>query len=274
MSKEVATTKQNEIVNTAAFDDFADFAGEGFGETNSSDFVIPRLGLVGDLSPQKKRGDAKYIEGSETGDIIDSALNIVVAKGYGFGNEAETVPFLPVKRIKEVITWKPRNAGGGIVHREVLTTTIEEYAKKVGATQNDRFEWKLPNGDEVIETWQLYGLDLIRNMPVFVPFKKTNLKAVKPWFTQRFGTKFPVGTKAAGKTVPLLFRVVNLHSFEDSGNGNKWANWKMVDGKSLPELENGAELKTLAEDFLAILNDGAFTADLNEDTPVDEDIPF
>ena len=45
--------------------DFGEFGGDdGFGDTNSSDFVIPRIGLIGDLSPQIKKGNAKYISGA------------------------------------------------------------------------------------------------------------------------------------------------------------------------------------------------------------------
>lgn len=264
MSKtEVAVKKENAI---AGMDDFASLAGEGFGDTNSSDFVIPRLGLVGDLSPQRKEGNAKYLADAKVGDIIDGALNEILAKGYA----GETVHFLPVKRVKEVLEWKPRSAGGGLVSREPLVGRIEDVAKARGANVNDKFEWKLPNNNELIETWQLYGLDLGRDcMPVFVPFKKSNIKVVKPWFTKRANTKFP-GTQNA---LPLLFRTVLLGSFKDSGNGNEWSNWTITESASLPEMGDYKDIKAAAEAFLDILKSGAFVADVDQETS-DDDIPF
>lgn len=245
--------------------DFGEFGGEdGFGDTNSSDFVIPRIGLIGDLSPQIKKGNAKYIHGAEVGDIIDAALGEVLAKGY----EGESVLFLPVKRIKEVITWKPRGQGGGIVNREPLVVRMDEYATKHGAVLNDKNEWRLPNGNEMIETWQLYGLDLSRQgMPCFIPFKKSNLKVIKPWFTKRKNTKNP----KSGQTLPLLFRTILLGSFKDSGNGNEWSNWTIAEGVSLPEIDGWRDIKTGAEGFLEILDSGAYTADVDESGEVNDD---
>lgn len=266
MSKNAVTEVKNNAIVGA--EDFAGLAGEGFGETTSSDFVIPRLGLLGDLSPQIKKGNAKFIQGAETGDIVDSALGEILAKGY----EGETVHFLPVKRVKEVLRWKPRSAGGGLVSREPLTVRFEDFAKANGATQNDKFEWKVANGDEYIETWNLYGLDLGRDcMPCFAPFKKSNLKIIRPWFTKRANTKFP-GTQ---NPLPLLFRTVLLGSFKDSGNGNEWSNWSITDDVSLPEMGDYSDIKGAAEAFLEILKSGDFIADVdNESETPSDDIPF
>lgn len=267
---EVAEVKK---VNTALVgaDDFASLAGEGFGDTNASDFVIPRLGLLGELSPQLKKSNAKYIAGAEVGDIVDGALGEILAKGYA----GETVQLLPVKRVKEVLEWKPRTAGGGLVSREPLVGNFEDIAKRRGAKLNEeKFEWKLANGNELIETWQLYCLDLSRDaMPVFVPFKKSNIKVIKPWFTKRANTKFP-GTQNA---LPLLFRTIYLGAFEDSGSGNTWSNWTITDGPSLPEMGDYSDLKLAAESFLEILKSGAYVADIDEETAGttgDEEIPF
>ncbi len=251
-------------------EDFASLAGEGFGETNATDFVIPRLGLLGELSPQLKKSNAKYIAGAEVGDIVDAALGEVLAKGYN----GEVVQLLPVKRVKEVLEWKPRTAGGGLVHREPLLVPFEDYARKRGAKQDaEKYEFKLANGNELIETWQLYCLDLSRGaMPCFVPFKKSNLKVIRTWFTKRANTKIP-GTPNA---LPLLFRTIDLGSFEDSGNSNTWANYTISDGPSLPEMGDYTDLKMAAEAFLDILKSGNYTADIDQEESgtTDNDIPF
>lgn len=247
--------KTNAIVGA---DDFAGLAGEGFGDTSASDFVIPRLGLLGELSPQLKKSNAKHLETSEVGDIVDAALGEILAKGYS----GETVHLLPVKRVKEILEWKPRTAGGGLVSREPLVGNFEDVAKRRGAKVNDKYEYKLDNSNELIETWQLYCLDLTRDaMPVFVPFKKSNIKVIKPWFTKRANTKFP----GSQNSLPLLFRTIHLGSFEDSGNGNTWSNWTITDGPSLPEMGDYSDIKAAAESFLEILKSGDFVADLNED---------
>lgn len=270
---------KNEIAKTnntalAGIEDFDDFAGVGFEDSNASDFVIPRIGLIGDLSPQKKEGHAKYMPEVKVGDILDVALGVKLASGYA----GEVLPFLPVQRVKEVIEWKPRSAGGGIVNREVMSAgkKPDDYIKAKGAVQNDKFEWKLPNGNELIETWQLFGIDLTRYMPVFVPFKKSNIKVIKPWYTNRANTKFPSGTPNAGKSLPLMFRVVELGSFKDSGNGNEWANWVMKDGATLKEYSGDSfeDLKSMAKGLADILKSGNYVAAGEQDEDGEGDIPF
>lgn len=268
MTKNVVAEIKKTNTALVGAEDFAGLAGEGFGETSASDFVIPRLGLLGQLSPQLKKNHVKFIDGAEEGDIVDGALGVNLAKGYS----GETVNLLPVKRVKEVLEWKPRTAGGGLVSRELLTGNFEDLARRRGAKLNEeKFEWKLPNGNELIETWQLYCLDLTRDaMPVFVPFKKSNIKVIKPWFTKRANTKFP-GKQTA---LPLLFRTIYLGAFEDSGNGNTWSNWTITDGPSLPEMGDYADLKMAAESFLEILKSGNYSADLEEETVHSEETPF
>lgn len=269
MSKNAVTEVKNNALIGA--EEFAGLAGEGFGDISSSDFVIPRLGLLGELSPQLKKSHAKYLAGSEVGDLVDSALGEVLAKGYN----GETIHLLPVKRVKEVLEWRPRTAGGGLVSREPLVGTFEDHAKKRGAKQDsEKYEFKLSNGNELIENWQLYCLDLSRDcLPIFVPFKKSNIKQIKPWFTKRANTKFPNSQKA----LPLLFRTIYLGSFEDSGNSNTWANFTITDGPSLPELGDYTDIRVAAENFLDILKSGNFVADDEQDvggSSDDESIPF
>lgn len=276
---EVATIEENAnaLATEADLAIFGDYAGADFEDTNASDFVIPRITLLGDLSPQiKKSNAAKYIEGAEVGDIIDAGLNVKLKSGFA----GERLHLLPVRRIKEVIEWKPRTAGGGIVSRTVLTggLTIEKIAKEKNAKQNEKFEWKLDNGNELIETWQLYCIDIEREMPVFVPFKKSNIKMVKPWFTQRANAKFPDGRRDANgrpARLPLFFRTIHLGSFLDSGNGNEWSNYDIKEGEVVTTLPNGHDLAQTAKDLIEILSAGAFKTEMEGELDNDgEDIPF
>lgn len=273
MAKEVALNQETAIAN---FGDF-DFGDGGFGDITATDIVISRIGVIGDLSPQKKKGNARFIEGVEVGDLVDISNSRIVARGFN-SEKPETYRLLPFARVKEVIEWKPRTQGGGIVSREVLSETMESYAKKRGAKQDEKFAWILPNGNEIIETWQMYCIDIDRAVPVFVPFKKSNLKTIKPWFTERANMKFPKGHKNEGKRLPLAFRTFELGSFLDAGNGNEWPNFTVTDGPLTTELKDVdvSELIALAAELNKQLQEGNVKLDETgmEDEQESERDPF
>ena len=122
--------------------------GEGFGDVTASDFMIPRLAVIGDLSPEIKRNNAKYIEGAIPGDLVD----------VGMGQIFKDINFLPVARVKEWIKWAPRSTGKGIVDRFNY-----DYIAEKGLQRNSRNEYidhtdKTIPDCEVIETWQFMAL--------------------------------------------------------------------------------------------------------------------
>jgi hypothetical protein len=82
------------------------FAGTGRGSEQVAvdDLTIPRIGIVQDLSPERKRNDANYIEGAEEGMMFNS----VTRKLY-----PGSILVIPVYYRKEFFLWKPRKEGGG-----------------------------------------------------------------------------------------------------------------------------------------------------------------
>lgn len=68
------------------------------------DLTIPRLSLIQDLSPQRKKNDPEYIQGAEEGMLF----NTVTRELYG-----ERVNFVPCYYRKEFVIWKSQSSGGG-----------------------------------------------------------------------------------------------------------------------------------------------------------------
>jgi len=222
MAKNEITKATGTAVGAASA--FDDYAGQGFGHQASTDFLIPRIAVLGDLSPQIKKNKEEYIEDAAIGDIADVAMGEILAK------QGEFFPFLPVIRVKEVIEWKPRTQGGGIVSRNVLEETMESYAARLGVKQNDKFEYINKAGNELIETHQWYGINLIAGRWSFIPMKKSNLKVARKWMTKASAIKLPNGAPA-----PLFYKTWSIGSFLDSGNGNEWFNYRVNDGVLLQD---------------------------------------
>lgn len=144
------TSKTTEVAHAAQTamamsDDMPDFLknqngpGRGSEEVGADDLTIPRLELVQDLSPCRKRNDPAYIEGIEEGMLY----NNVTRQNYG-----ESVLIVPVYFRKEYLIWKDRNEGGGF--RGAFPT--QEAAEAARADLED--------GDmcEVIDTAQHFCL--------------------------------------------------------------------------------------------------------------------
>lgn len=83
-----------------------DKQGSSRGRENvgAEDLVIPRLEIVQDLSPARKKNDPNYIEGAEEGMLY----NNVTRELYG-----QSVVVIPVGYVKEWLLWKDRKKGGG-----------------------------------------------------------------------------------------------------------------------------------------------------------------
>ena len=91
-------------------DDRPDFlpqdSNKGQENVTVDDLTIPRLGLVQDLSPQRKANKPEYIEGADSGMLF----NNVTSELYG-----GAIHFVPVYFRKEWCIWKLQSAGGGFM---------------------------------------------------------------------------------------------------------------------------------------------------------------
>lgn len=261
MSKELATkTGSTELALDDASSLLEQFSGAGYGDVTASDFNIPRIGIIGDLSPQLKKNHAAYIEGAEAGHIVDVGMAELFKDGFDF---------LPVSRVKEWIRWRPRKTGEGIAERYDY-----DFIKENNLERNDRNEYIVQDGsgDEVIETWQFYGLNLTAGgRRSFLPMKKSNLKIGRRWFSQMREEKLP-----SGNIAPLFFRTWKMGSFLDTGNENQWWNWTVAKGDLVLDLPNKDAILKDAIDFSKQVEAGVVrgTDERDDIATAKEDAPF
>lgn len=97
-SKEVATIGSTAMVLTDR-PDHIKTGKRGSEQIGLDDLTIPRLDVIQDLSPQRKRNRPEYIEGADSGMLFNS----VSGKLYG-----DSIIFVPVFFRKEWIIWGDR----------------------------------------------------------------------------------------------------------------------------------------------------------------------
>lgn len=256
MSKNTAVATKNDdtaLALAGAFDD----VDLGFGQVDSSDYAIPRLAILGDLSPQVKKQHARYIEGAEPGMIADVGMGELVADSV--------LHFLPVQRVKEWIEWFPRKSNKGIANR-----FTHDRIKELGLERNDRNEFLTRDGNEIIEHHTYFGLNLGQdNRWSFISMKKSNFKAERPFFTKATAIKLP-----SGKQAPLFFKSYLFKTFLDGTDPQYW-NWKIEDGPMTLDLPNADEVIRSALALKTSIETGQAKADMRDDVvDADSDIPF
>jgi hypothetical protein len=76
----------------------------GSENVSHQDLEIPRIGIIQDLSPQRKKNDPAYIPGAEEGMMF----NTVTGELY-----TDPLMVIPVFFLKEWVIWVDRKSGGG-----------------------------------------------------------------------------------------------------------------------------------------------------------------
>lgn len=150
--KDVAVASQTGLAERP---DWMGDSNRGSEEVTINDLTIPRLSIIQDLSPQRKKNAAEYIEGAEEGMLFNTVTNTLYT---------EPVLFVPVYFRMEWIVWKHRDAGGGFIG---AFATQDEAVAAVG--EHPLAGQVTEKGDPVLEiqdTAQHFGLLLDPNSPL------------------------------------------------------------------------------------------------------------
>jgi hypothetical protein len=95
--------------------------GQGRGSENvgTEDVLVPRISILQALSPQIKKSDPQYIEGSEQGVIFNALTGELFPNG---------LMFVPVYFEKDHLVFRQRKAGGGLIRRCDSAQEAQELA--------------------------------------------------------------------------------------------------------------------------------------------------
>jgi hypothetical protein len=182
MAKEVATSKKNEIAASTADLDYGADAGVGFEGTKGSDLSIPFLGVLQSNSPQVEDDSS----GAKAGQLINTVTGELI-------DGAKGVTFLPVHKEQAFVEWIPRDKGGGFVAMHAFDSDVVKAAKQAaGGARTGKLV--LSNGNELIETYYVYGLMLNSEGTAsegfgVISFSSTKIKPYRDWTTSMFTLK-------------------------------------------------------------------------------------
>jgi len=105
MNKETQIAKR-EPAGALATNVFEADANQGAENIKQEDLALPFLKVLGQLSPEVNKQDAKYVEGAESGMILNTVTNTLYDGKKG-------IEVLPVFYKRQYIEWQERGEGKG-----------------------------------------------------------------------------------------------------------------------------------------------------------------
>ena len=241
--------KKETAVSTDVMDDILEFAGEG-AAFDSSEMQIPFVRILQAMSPQLKKREAEYIEGSEQGDMFNT-----VTKQHWTGEDGITV--IPCYQTTKYLEFTPRDQGGGFRGEIPATDPVLQRTERQGAKE------MLPNGNELVKSDQHYCLIVEADgtyQPVVIDMKSSQLKVSRRWKTQIAMQKIKHPKTGAMITPPLFATQWKFTTIEESNDQGSWFNYQiekvgllesrdlMLEAKSFRDSVAAGEVKAAPEE--------------------------
>ena len=251
---QVAEKKKTDVALAGMFE--AD-ANTGFGNMDTDDYALPFLRVLGQLSPECNKRDAKYVDGAEPGMIF----NTVTKQLYdGEGG----VNIIPCYYKREYVEWSDRGEGTSapVAIHSVDSGIIKE------ATRDASYKDRLPNGN-YLENTASYFVLIDDGTSALISMKSTQLKVSRSWNSMMNSIKLKGKT---GMFTPAMYsHVYSLKTVQQSNDKGTWFGWNIE--KVGPVQDK--DLYEAAKSFASSVNKGDVTAKHGGDeTKSKDEVPF
>lgn len=250
------TTIKDNLPSASLFE--AD-AQEGFQNMDQNDLALPFLRILGQLSPQVNKRDAKYVNGAEPGMIY----NTVTSELY---DGEKGINVIPCYYKREYVEWQDRGEGAGApVAVHAATSAIVQEA-----TRDSMGKDRLKNGNYLENTASYFVIISKDNgaETALLTMKSTQLKVSRTWNSMMNGLKLQ--GKNGLFTPPIYSHVYNLKTVQQSNDKGTWFGWTI--SKVGPVKDRG--LYEQAKGFATSVKSGDVQAKHVKDEKNEENTPF
>ena len=211
MNQEANITKRDKA-GALAESVFEADAGAGISNIKQDDLALPFLKVLGQLSPECNKRDAKHVEGAEPGMIINTVTNELFDGVKG-------IEVLPVYYKRQYIEWQDRGESQGApVH-------IYEAGDDIPLTTRDKGNKdRLANGNYLENTASHFVVVLGKNpSSALISMKATQLKISRKWNSMMMGIKMQ--GKNGLFTPPTYSHIYKLKTVQMSNDKGTWFGW-------------------------------------------------
>ena len=256
MNKETSVTKR-ENAGALATNLFEADANQGTQNIRQEDLALPFLKVLGQLSPEVNKRDAKYVEGAEPGMILNTVSNELYDGTKG-------INVLPVFYKRQFIEWQDRGESKGApVH-------IYDAGDDIPQTTRDKSNKdRLANGNYLENTASHYVI-LVGNAPstALISMKATQLKISRKWNSMMMGIKMQ--GKNGLFTPPTYSHIYKLKTVQQSNDKGTWFGWDVskvgpIQDKTVYEI---------AKQFALRIGKGEVVAKHGTEESTSKDVPY
>ena len=251
MNKETTNTNQEqrmvkrEQAGPLATNIFEADANQGSENIKQEDLALPFLKVLGQLSPEVNKQDAKYVEGAESGMILNTVTNILYDGKKG-------IDVLPVFYRRQYIEWQERGEGKG------APLNIYNAGDDIPKTTRDKSNKdRLANGN-YLENTANHFVVILGNTPstALISMKSTQLKTSKKWNSLMLGTKMPKAKGNGVFTPPTYSHIYKLRTVQQSNDKGTWFGWDVSQTGVLKD----TTVYALAKNFALSISKGEIQA--------------
>ena len=211
MNQKAEITKRDQA-GALATNIFEADANQGAQNITQEDLALPFLKVLGQLSPEVNKRDAKYVDGAEPGMILNTVTNTLY-------DGTEGIQVLPVFYKRQYIEWQDRGESKGApVH-------IYNAGDDIPKTTRDKMNKdRLGNGNYLENTANHYVVTLGTSpSTALISMKATQLKISKKWNSMMLGIKMQ--GKNGLFTPPTYSHIYKLRTVQQSNDKGTWFGW-------------------------------------------------
>ncbi len=205
--KQIAKKSNTDIANVSE-DLILANAGKGLQNISNDDVTIPRLAIIQSGSPQRKKKDEKYIEGSDEGMIFNTVTNELYK---------DSLEVIPCGYRKTYVEWVPREKGGGLVAVHDL--------KPDGSVTDPKTRKTMLGENQIVDTAEHFVLVKTSEgySPAVLTMTSSNLSVSRKWNTllkmKRINVK---GQTVEAPSFLFKFKLSTVEAENDLGNWHKY----------------------------------------------------
>ena len=187
---------------------FEEDANTSFSNMGSDDFALPFLRVLGQLSPETNKRDAKYVEGAEPGMIF----NTVTKQLYDGEKGVSVIP-----------CYYKREYGEGTSAPIAIHAVDSGIIKDT--TRDASYKDRLPNGN-YLENTASYFVLMESGEAALISMKSTQLKVSRSWNSMMNSIKLQGKN---GMFTPAAYsHVYNLSTVQQSNDKGTWFGWNVT----------------------------------------------
>ena len=208
---QVAKKESSSVALTSMFEQDANTS---FSNMDSDDYALPFLRVLGQLSPECNKRDAKYVDGAEPGMIFNTVTKQL------YDGEAG-VNIIPCYYKREYVEWSDRGEGttAPVAIHSVDSGIIKE------ATRDASYKDRLPNGNYLENTASYFVLTEDYEQAL-ITMKSTQLKVSRTWNSMMNTIKLKGKN---GLFTPASYsHVYNISSVQQSNDKGTWFGWNVT----------------------------------------------